>query len=67
MKLNLHELNQSASVLEHHFVCAYKTDQRVSYETKCEDTAFKQRTETPSYTKKYQIKISCRKIKSTIP
>ena len=40
-------MNQSASVLAQHFVCAYKSDRQVSYETKHEDVAFKHRTETP--------------------
>ena len=40
-------MNQSASVLAQHFVCAYKSDRQVSYKTKHEDVAFKHRTETP--------------------
>ena len=40
-------MNQSASVLVQHFVCAYKSDRQVSYKTKHEDVAFKHRTETP--------------------
>ena len=40
-------MNQSASVLAQHFVCAYKFDRQVSYKTKHEDVAFKHRTETP--------------------
>uniref|UniRef100_UPI00358EE172 collagen alpha-1(V) chain n=1 Tax=Myxine glutinosa TaxID=7769 RepID=UPI00358EE172 len=40
-------MNQSASVLAQHFVCAYKSDRQVTYETKHEDVTFKHRTETP--------------------
>ena len=40
-------MNQSASVLAQHFVCAYKSDRQVTYETKNEDVAFNHRTETP--------------------
>ena len=39
-------MNQSASVLTQHFVCVYKSDRQVSYETKHEDVTFKHRTET---------------------
>ncbi|KAK6182331.1 hypothetical protein SNE40_010041 [Patella caerulea] len=40
-------MNQSASVLAQHFVCAYKTDRQVTYGTKHGNVAFKHRTETP--------------------
>ena len=40
-------INKSASVIAQHFVCAYKSDRQVTYETKHEDAAFKDRTETP--------------------
>ena len=36
-------MNQSASGLVPHFVCAYKSDRQVSYKTKDEDVAFKHR------------------------
>ena len=40
-------MNQSASVLAQHFVCAYMSNRQISYKTKHEDVAFKYRTETP--------------------
>ena len=40
-------MTQSASVLAQHFVCAYKFDRQVTYETKNEDVAFLMYTKTP--------------------
>ena len=40
-------MNKSASVLAQHFECAYKSDQRITYEIKSVDVSFKNRTKTP--------------------